>query len=112
MYAIRSYYDVPLDAIFGNDLGEVAQKVFEKIDIHKSNASNDRKNMQNNSTIISHIVDQVDRLTQFLKINELIKYAKGEEEKFKSDINTLMKNLFSVTLDEMLSGSFPKYLEA
>ncbi len=103
--------DVPLDAIFGNDLGEVAQKVFEKIDIHKSNASNDRKNMQNNSTIISHIVDQVDRLTQFLKINELIKYAKGEEEKFKSDINTLMKNLFSVTLDEMLSGSFPKYLE-
>ncbi|WP_321314826.1 hypothetical protein [Halarcobacter sp.] len=99
--------DTSLDAIFGNNIKDISQKM----DTHKTNVDNDKKNMQNNSTIITHIVDQIDRLIELLKINKLIDYVKGEEEKFKDDLNTLMNNIFGVTLDEMLSGSFPKYLE-
>lgn len=96
----------PMDA-----LDRVSDEVFSKIDSHKNTHDSDQKNKQDQSTIITHIANQISRLIEFFKINKLIDYVDKTIDEIKTEANHLMNDIFGVTLDDMLSGSFPKYIE-
>lgn len=83
-----------------------------KLDSHRSSSKKDQQTQQNNSTKITHIVDQLSRLKKILHIGDLETYTKNKAFELKNDINNLMFDLFNITLDDMFSGTFPAYLES
>ena len=83
----------------------------EMFDSTRNSSKSDTRTSQNNSTKITHIIDQLLRLKKLLHIGNLENYTKNEAAKLEQDIDDLMTDIFGITLDDIFSGTFPEYLE-
>lgn len=107
---VKSKAENVIKDIFDNKIFQT-QKLTGKLDSQRNNGKNDHQIQQNNSTKITHVVEQLLRLKKLLKIDKLVTYTEDQANELKNDINNLMEDLFDVSMDDMFSGTFPTYLE-